>query len=165
VAESWFKLLTYKDEYEVARLHLKADYGRIAHDLGIEGGHSVTYHLHPPVLRRLGLARKLPLGRPYDVAFRALRSMRRVRGTPFDVFGWDRDRRTERAVIGEYERIICSVLGQTPTPSYEALVEIAASALAIKGYGQIKERGVAAWRENVADLRRRASVTAVTATA
>jgi indolepyruvate ferredoxin oxidoreductase len=165
VAESWFKLLTYKDEYEVARLHLKADYGRIAHDLGIDGGYSVTYHLHPPVLRRLGLAKKLPLGRPYDVAFRALRSMRRVRGTPLDLFGWDRDRRTERAVIDEYESVIGAVLARMPTPSYDVLVEIAASALAIKGYGQIKERGVAAWRENVAELRRRASVAAATATA
>ncbi|HXR27713.1 MAG TPA: indolepyruvate ferredoxin oxidoreductase family protein, partial [Candidatus Baltobacteraceae bacterium] len=48
VAESWFKILTYKDEYEVARLHLAADYDRIARDLGIEGAYKVTYHLHPP---------------------------------------------------------------------------------------------------------------------
>jgi indolepyruvate ferredoxin oxidoreductase len=60
VARSWFRLLTYKDEYEVARLHLKADYGQAARDLGIEGPYTVTYHLHPPVLRRLGLKRKLP---------------------------------------------------------------------------------------------------------
>jgi indolepyruvate ferredoxin oxidoreductase len=159
VAEAWFRLLTYKDEYEVARLHLKADYGQAARDLGIEGRYSVTYHLHPPVLRRLGLKRKLPLAGPYRLAFHALIRMKRVRGTPFDVFGWDRDRRTERAVIAEYERLIDETVvldaaGPSPAVPYDALVVIAASALSIKGYGPIKETAVAAWREQVAELRR-----------
>jgi indolepyruvate ferredoxin oxidoreductase len=151
VTESWFKLLTYKDEYEVARLHLRADYGKIARDLGIEGRHTVTYHLHPPVLRRLGLTRKLPLATPYRLAFGVLHRMRRLRGTPFDVFGWDRDRRTERAVIEEYRRLIDEVIPAVP---YEAAVRIAGSAMSIKGYGPIKEAAVAAWREHVAELRR-----------
>jgi indolepyruvate ferredoxin oxidoreductase len=112
VAESWHKLLTYKDEYEVARLHLAADYGP----------HSVTYHLHPPVLR----------------------AMKRLRGTPFDVFGADRDRRTERALIAEYERLV----DQTAAAGlpYDTLVLIAESAMSIKGYGPVKEKAVAAWR-------------------
>ncbi len=86
--------------------HLLADYGRVARDLGIEGRYSVSYHLHPPVLRRMGLSKKMPLGKPYEYAFRALRGMKRLRGTPFDVFGWDPDRRTERALIEEYERLV-----------------------------------------------------------
>ncbi len=154
VAESWFKLLTYKDEYEVARLHLAADYDRIARDLGIEGPYKVTYHLHPPVLRRLGLKKKLPMAKPYELAFRTLRRMKRLRGTPLDVFGWDRDRRTERAVIQEYEQLIGETTGQSSTVPYDTLVRIAASALSIKGYGPIKETAVAAWREQVAELRR-----------
>ncbi|MFA1546275.1 indolepyruvate ferredoxin oxidoreductase family protein [Actinomadura chokoriensis] len=153
VAESWFKLLTYKDEYEVARLHLKADYGRIARDLGIEGPYSVTYHLHPPLLRRLGLTRKLPLTWPYALAFPVLARMRRLRGTPLDVFGAHPDRRTERAVVQEYERLIGEMVGPpSGVPSavpYEALVRAAASAMSIKGYGPIKEDAVAAWREAV----------------
>jgi indolepyruvate ferredoxin oxidoreductase len=148
VADSWFKLLTYKDEYEVARLHLRADYAQIARDLGITGPYSVTYHLHPPVLRRLGLKKKLPMGRPYQLMFHVLRGMRRLRGTPFDVFGWDRDRRSERAVIEEYRRLIDEVL---PVVPYETGVRIAASALSIKGYASIKETAVAAWREHVAE--------------
>jgi indolepyruvate ferredoxin oxidoreductase len=174
VAESWFKILTYKDEYEVARLHLKIDYDRVARDLGIEGPYSVTYHLHPPVLRRLGLKKKLPMAKPYELGFHALRRMKRLRGTPFDVFGWDRDRRTERAVIAEYERLIdeTTVLQttglqttglQTTGPSsalpYETLVRIAASAMSIKGYAAIKETAVAAWREHVAELRRQDAAT------
>jgi indolepyruvate ferredoxin oxidoreductase len=150
VADSWFKLLTYKDEYEVARLHLRADYGQIARDLGIAGPYSVTYHLHPPVLRRLGLRKKLPMGRPYRLAFHVLRGMRRLRGTPFDVFGWDRDRRGERAIIEEYRRLIDEVL---PVVPYETAVRIAASALSIKGYASIKETSVTAWREHVTELR------------
>jgi indolepyruvate ferredoxin oxidoreductase len=150
VAESWFRLLTYKDEYEVARLHLAADYGRVARDLGISGPYRVIYHLHPPVLRRLGLARKLPLGRPYEVAFRVLRRMRRLRGTPFDPFGADRDRRAERALIGEYERLVRQVAGLP----YDTQVRIAASALSVKGYGPVKEKALAAWRDDVAELTR-----------
>ncbi|MBE1537113.1 indolepyruvate ferredoxin oxidoreductase family protein [Actinomadura algeriensis] len=150
VAESWFKLLTYKDEYEVARLHLDADYDRIAGELGIDGPYSVTYHLHPPVLRRLGMKRKLPMGRPYELAFHVLRRMRRLRGTPLDVFGLDRDRRTERAVIVEYERLIGDAVRPESTTPYAALVRLAGSPMSIKGYGPIKEAAVAAWRAEVA---------------
>ena len=148
VAESWFRLLTYKDEYEVARLHLAADYGRVARDLGISGPYRVTYHLHPPVLRRLGLTRKLPLSWPYEVAFRLLRRMRRLRGTPLDPFGWDRDRRAERALIGEYERLVRQAAGLP----YDTQVRIAASVLSVKGYGPVKEKAVAAWRAGIAEL-------------
>ncbi len=152
VAESWFKLLTYKDEYEVARLHLAVDYDRAARDLGIEGPYSVTYHLHPPILRRMGLQRKLPMGKPYAVGFRALRSLRRLRGTPLDVFGYDPDRRTERALIEEYEQLMGAQLRPASKLSYQARVELAASALAIKGYSQIKEAAVDRWRRHVAEL-------------
>jgi indolepyruvate ferredoxin oxidoreductase len=154
VAESWFKLLTYKDEYEVARLHLMADYGEVARNLGIEGPYTVTYHLHPPLLRRMGLKRKLPMSRTYHVAFHALRAMKRLRGTPADVFGWDRDRRMERALIGEYERFMEERLQSPDALPYEDLVRSAESAMSIKGYGPIKERAAARWREQVDDLRR-----------
>ncbi len=154
VAESWFKLLTYKDEYEVARLHLKADYGRVARDLGIDGAYSVTYHLHPPVLRRLGRKTKLPMGKPYQLAFHALRGMKRLRGTPLDVFGWDRDRRTERAVIEEYAQLIHETVAPPSALAYDTMVRIARSAMSVKGYGPIKEEAVDRWREQVADLRR-----------
>ncbi|SEG83923.1 indolepyruvate ferredoxin oxidoreductase [Thermomonospora echinospora] len=150
VAEAWFKLLTYKDEYEVARLHLRVDYDRVARDLGIDGPYKVTFHLHPPTLRRLGLRRKLPLARPYELAFHVLRRMRRLRGTPLDPFGWDRDRRTERALIAEYERLVRDVL--TRDLPYDDLVRVASSPMSIKGYGPVKEAAVSAWRERVAEL-------------
>jgi indolepyruvate ferredoxin oxidoreductase len=162
VIESWFKLLTYKDEYEVARLHLKADYGRMATDLGIEGSYSLQYHLHPPILRQFGLQKKLPMGKPYAVAFRALWRMKGLRGTSLDVFGWHRDRRMERAVIVEYQRLVEETLEPASAVTYEGRVRIAESALAIKGYGPIKEAAIERWRLNVLELRRDAGLAAVT---
>jgi indolepyruvate ferredoxin oxidoreductase len=155
VAESWFKLLTYKDEYEVARLHLAADYDAAARELGIDGPYSVTYHLHPPALRRLGLRKKLPLGAPYAVAFRVLRPMRRLRGTALDVFGWDRDRRAERALITEFEKLIEDAVaaGDDAGMPRADLVRLAGSVMSIKGYGPVKEAAIARWRADAARLR------------
>ena len=150
VAGSLHKLLTYKDEYEVARLHLAADYGQVARDLGIDGAYKVTYQLHPPTLRRLGMKKKLPLATPYALGFRALRRMKWLRGTPLDFFGWDADRRLERAIIPEYQQLIEEAL-QDGTP-YPTLVELAESPQAIKGYVAIKVAAVAAWRARVAAL-------------
>jgi indolepyruvate ferredoxin oxidoreductase len=135
-AEAWFKLLTYKDEYEVARLHRAADYGP----------GRVTYHLHPPVLRRLGMSRKLPLGVPYALAFGVLARMKRLRGTPLDVFGCDRDRRLERSLITEFAGLTDAA------GSYDSAVALAESVQSIKGYAAVKEASVAAWRDHVALL-------------
>jgi len=151
VIDAWFKLLTYKDEYEVARLHLAVDYDHLADELGIDGAYEVTFHLHPPVLRRLGLHRKLPMGRTYEAAFHGLRALRRVRGTSLDLFGRDPDRRTERAVIEEYERVMLDHLGDAAF-AYDQLVRLAASPMSIKGYAEIKEEAVARWRDEVARL-------------
>jgi len=157
VAESWFKVLTYKDEYEVARLHLKVDHGALAHELGIDGPFRVTYHLHPPTLRRLGMARKLPLSRTYEVMFPVLARMKRLRGTPLDLFGLDPDRRLERAVVEEYEAVVAERVLRPGGPAgergddYERRVALAASAQDIKGYAGIKEAAVERWRQAVAD--------------
>jgi indolepyruvate ferredoxin oxidoreductase len=154
VAASWFKLLTYKDEYEVARLHLGVDYDHVARELGIEGRYSVKYHLHPPILRRMGLKKKLPLGRPYRLAFAVLRPLKRLRGTRFDVFGWDRDRRMERALIEEYCGLIEQMTGDSGALSYETEVAVARSAMSIKGYGSIKEASVERWSDGIREIRR-----------
>ena len=145
VAESWYKLLTYKDEYEVARLHLAADYGAAARGLGIEGRYKLIYHLHPPALRRLGLKHKLALGWPYALGFRVLARMKTLRGTPLDIFGWDKDRRLERALIGEYERLIEMSLA-ADDPDYDQLVRLAASVQSVRGYASVKEAAVQRWR-------------------
>jgi len=151
VAEAWFKVLTYKDEYEVARLHRAADYEAVARDLGIEGDYTVKYHLHPPFLRRMGMKRKLPMGKPYDVGFGVLERMKRLRGTPFDLFGRDPDRRTERAVIVEFEQLAGTIVIDGRL-DYDTRVRLAGSVDSIKGYSEIKERAVDGWRAEVRRL-------------
>ncbi|MET0287491.1 MAG: indolepyruvate ferredoxin oxidoreductase family protein [Polyangiales bacterium] len=153
VVESWFKLLTYKDEYEVARLHAAANYEGVARRLGIEGDYELKYQLHPPFLARLGMKKKLPLGKLYAFTFAILRRMKWLRGTIFDVFRWDPDRKLERALIEEYDQLTAELLADASL-RYETKVEIAASALDIRGYRTVKERNVALWRERVAELRR-----------
>jgi indolepyruvate ferredoxin oxidoreductase len=148
VAQSWFRVLTYKDEYEVARLHLAFDYDAAARELGIDGPYTLKYHLHPPFLRRLGLKRKLPLGATYTIGFRVLARMKGLRGTPLDFFGWDPDRRMERALVAEYEQLVDGA-GDLP---YDEAVRLAQSVQSVKGYAGIKEAAVEQWRSAVTAL-------------
>ena len=78
--------------------------------------------------------------------------MRRLRGTPFDVFGWDRDRRMERALVHEYRLLVEESIADASL-SYEDRVAIAESALAVKGYAQVKEQSVARWRAQLGHVR------------
>src|SRR5262245_282704 len=142
VAGGWFKLLTYKDEYEVARLHLRLDLGR---------GQRVRYHLHPPVLRRLGMDHKIAVGgRTGRAMFRGLAALRHVRGTPLDVFGYARHRREERDVAAEYEALMQAALAGLTPDGYDAAVDLARSVQEIKGYEDIKSAAIARWRDAVA---------------
>ena len=143
VAAGFHKLLTYKDEYEVARLHLRLDLDAAAEEVGAGGRYEVRYHLHPPFLRRLGRTEKLLIGgRSGRTAFRGLAAAKRLRGTRADVFGYARHRREERQLIEEYESVVRAALGG----SYDGAVAVAASAGSIKGYDEIKSRAIAAWR-------------------
>jgi indolepyruvate ferredoxin oxidoreductase len=142
VAEGWFKLLTYKDEYEVARLHLRLDFGR---------EHRVRYHLHPPVLRRLGLDHKIAVGgRTGRVMFRGLAALRGVRGTPLDVFGYARHRREERRLAEEYAALVDVALDRLTPDGYAEAVDLACSVQEIRGYEDIKSAAIARWRATMA---------------
>jgi indolepyruvate ferredoxin oxidoreductase len=158
VAEGWFKLLTYKDEYEVARLHLRLDLDEVAGDLGIADGYRVQYHLHPPTLRRIGVDHKIALGGAWArAAFRGLAALRRVRGTPLDVFGYARHRREERQVAGEYAELMDAAISRLTPDTYAAAVDLARSVAAIRGYEDIKSASIERWRADTAA--RRAAVT------
>jgi indolepyruvate ferredoxin oxidoreductase len=143
VADAYYHLLAYKDEYEVARLHLLPEFGAALAG-AVPGGRGVRYQLHPPVLRALGLRKKIgipaPAARP---AFRVLRSMRRLRGTPADVFGYSQVRRTERRLAAHYDADLRGLLAGLSPASYDTTVELAALPLAIRGYEQIKLAAVA----------------------
>jgi indolepyruvate ferredoxin oxidoreductase len=140
-ARGLHKLMAYKDEYEVARLHLDS-IERAKLDAQFGEGAKVRFLLHPPLLRALGIQRKIRLGRWFVPVFRLLRAGRRLRGTPVDLFGLPRVRRVERALIEEYRKLVRA----HPT------AEVAGLADMIRGYEDIKLRNVERFRERVAEL-------------
>ncbi|MBS1869569.1 MAG: indolepyruvate ferredoxin oxidoreductase family protein [Actinobacteria bacterium] len=148
VARGLHKLIAYKDEYEVARLHLE---GLAALPAGAE----VRFLLHPPLLRALGLRRKLSLGRWFVPAFRLLRRGRVLRGTPLDPFGATRVRRVERALPGEYLELVELALERLTPTTLPLALEIAALPELVRGYEQIKLAGVERFRTRGAELRER----------
>jgi indolepyruvate ferredoxin oxidoreductase len=145
VARGLHKLLAYKDEYEVARLQLE---GLAA----LPSGAKVRFHLHPPLLRALGMERKLKLGRWFVPAFRLLRRARVLRGTPLDPFGYGAVRRVERALPGEYLALVDAALERLTPETLGTAVELAALPELVRGYEQIKLAGVARMRARAADL-------------
>lgn len=144
VARYFYKLMAYKDEYEVARLHLDpTERARLAADFGPDA--KLRYMLHPPLLRAMGLKRKIALGRWFDPAFRALRAMRHLRGTPLDVFGYAEVRRVERQLISEYEDAVRRAVGRLDI-AYDDVLRLCELPDLVRGYEDVKLRNVATYR-------------------
>ena len=156
VARNLHKLMAYKDEYEVARL-LLGDEARAGYESVGGADTTVTYHLHPPMLRAIGLERKLKLQRSAVPVLRALRASKRLRGTPADPFRWAQVRRVERAMIPEYVDAIAAVNRQLSAATYDESVEIASLPDQVRGYEDIKLRRAAAYRVALADRVRKLS--------
>jgi indolepyruvate ferredoxin oxidoreductase len=152
VARYLYKLMAYKDEYEVARLMLEETSRAAVAE--VSGGRpvKVSWNLHPPVLRSLGMRRKIGLGRWFTPGFGALRGMRRLRGTPFDPFGHTRVRKTERALVVEYERLIARALETLTAETYPATVRLAEAPDQVRGYESVKMASVERYRAAVDEL-------------
>ncbi|MGP3956895.1 indolepyruvate ferredoxin oxidoreductase family protein [Nonomuraea sp. 3N208] len=145
-ARGLHKLMAYKDEYEVARLHLDpAEQARREREFGADA--VVTVLLHPPVLRAMGMKRKIKLRRSAPVLFRGLRAARMLRGTAFDVFGRAQVRRVERELVGEYRDLVRAALARLTPATADAVAEIAGLPELIRGYEDIKLARVAEFRE------------------
>ncbi len=145
------KLWAYKDEYEVARLHLDAAQ-RAALEAEFGPGARTEVLLRPPLLVALGLRRKIRIGRLARPAFTALRSARHLRGTPFDPFGQTAMRRTERALVGEYRRAVTEAVRQLRPDNAAMVAAIAASAEEVRGYEDVKRRGIERFRHRLGEL-------------
>jgi indolepyruvate ferredoxin oxidoreductase len=154
VARYHYKLLAYKDEYEVARLHLTPSIRDRVAGLFVEP-RRLAWHFHPPLLRALGLKRKVELGPWFNPALRALRAGRRLRGTPLDPFGHALVRREERRLIGWYEALIGAALDRLAPATHELVNEIARLPDGIRGYEDIKLRNAAAAEDRAAKLMER----------
>jgi indolepyruvate ferredoxin oxidoreductase len=151
VARHLFKLMAYKDEYEVARLHLRPEVRR-ALAAEFPEGVKVTYHLHPPLLRALGWKGKIRLGGWFDGVFRLLAALRRLRGSRLDPFGYAGVRRVERALVGEYRGLVEKALADLSPESYERAVKLASLPDLIRGYEEIKLKNVERFRAEVRAL-------------
>ncbi|BDB30373.1 MULTISPECIES: indolepyruvate ferredoxin oxidoreductase family protein [Cupriavidus] len=155
VARYLFKLMAYKDEYEVARLHTDAAFTQKLADM-FEGDFKVVHHLAPPTFAKRndkGELVKQPFGPWMRRAFGILAKMKSLRGTALDPFGRTEERRTERALIQDYRASVEELLPMLSPEKLSLAVEIARIPEEIRGYGHVKERHLAAAREKWAALR------------
>ncbi|SEB26074.1 MULTISPECIES: indolepyruvate ferredoxin oxidoreductase family protein [unclassified Mycobacterium] len=151
VARELYKLMAYKDEYEVARLSLDpAVTAMVAAEFG--PGARVAYRFHPPFLRALGLKRKISLGPWARPAFRILASGRKIRGSRADLFGLARVRRCERELVVEYREMLDEVLSGLTDTNLALAIEIADLPDMIRGYESIKLANVDRYRKAAARL-------------
>jgi indolepyruvate ferredoxin oxidoreductase len=149
VARYLFKLMAYKDEYEVARLHTDTAFLDKVNAM-FEGDFTLNYHLAPPLLAKRndkGELQKKKYGPAMLTGFRYLARLKGLRGTALDIFGRSEERQSERALIGEYRASIDEVLSQLTADNHALAVEIARIPEKIKGYGHVKERNLVAARQ------------------
>ncbi len=139
-ARELYRVLAYKDEYEVARLLLRGPHRRWLRRHS-QSEPKLRYHLHPPLLRALGLRRKLAL-EGFEPALHALVSLRRLRGTPFDFFGYTSARRLERELARWYESVLDELAALVSGENRGEVTAIAALAEEIRGFESIKEARV-----------------------
>jgi indolepyruvate ferredoxin oxidoreductase len=152
VARYLYKLMAYKDEYEVARLSLEPSLGAgLAAEFG--PGARASWRLHPPVLRALGMKRKIALGPWFVPAFRVLVAMRRVRGTWMDPFGRTQVRVAERELIEEYLGLVDQLVGRLSPATAALAVRLAELPDGVRGYEDVKMRTVESYHQSLAELR------------
>ena len=149
VARYYFKLMAYKDEYEVARLHIdKAFLARIGAQF--EGDFKLHHHLAPPLFsgkNDAGELKKSKFGPWVRVAFHVLAPMKFLRGTAFDIFGYTQERREERNLVREYRAAIEGLLPMLTADNRDAAVSFARVPEHIRGYGHVKVRHMQSARQ------------------
>jgi indolepyruvate ferredoxin oxidoreductase len=155
VARYYAKLLAYKDEYEVARLHCGGEMRKKIEGM-FEGDYKVVYHLAPPLFAKTdpltGEPKKIKFGPWMGAIFRVLAALKGLRGTSFDVFSYTAERRMERALIAEYEADVEKLLAKLSTGNHSLAVQIASIPEEIRGFGHIKTRNVATARKKRTEL-------------
>ena len=139
VALGYHKLLSYKDEYEVARLLLNS---REKAQAEFDGDFKMTFHMAPPIISKTG-ADGRPVKREFggwlERPFRIMARMKSLRGTPLDVFGYTSERKMERALIKQYETDMADVLPKLTDQTRDAVVALAELPLTIRGFGPVKQ--------------------------
>lgn len=152
VARYLYKLMAYKDEYEVARLCLDS---ALESDIAARFGPGARYawRLHPPILRSLGMRRKIALGGWCRPAFVTLHAMRKLRGTALDPFGYTRVRATERELVTEYHQVVADLLTRLNPDNHATALQVAALPDIVRGYERLKLDNVDTYRRRLGELR------------
>jgi indolepyruvate ferredoxin oxidoreductase len=155
VALSYAKLLAYKDEYEVARLHTEAAF-QSALERQFDGGYRLKFHLAPPLLAKrdpaTGHLIKQQFGGWVLPLFRILARMKMLRGTRLDPFGYTAERRQERELIVQYETLVDELLAGLTPANHDLAVRLAALAQDIRGFGHVKQARLQAVERTRAEL-------------
>ena len=145
VARNYAKLLAYKDEYEVARLYTNGEFAA-AIERQFKGNPTLNIHLSPPFMSGMDPATGRPKKRAFGPwvmkVFSLLTSLRKLRGTPFDPFGYAPERKAERALIISYENRIKWLLHDLCDANYELAIEIANVPDMIRGFGPVKDENI-----------------------
>ena len=156
VARSLFKLMAYKDEYEVARLYTNGAFEEQVRTTFEGEALRYEFHLAPPLLARkdptTGLPRKASFGPWIMTAFRMLAPFKVLRGTPLDPFGYTHERRTERRLIRDYEALVAEIIAGLNAGSHPVAVALASVPQKIRGFGHVKARTLAAAKAEEAEL-------------
>ena len=156
VARYLFKLMAYKDEYEVARLYTDGSFEKqLTNEFGGDNLR-LEFHLAPPLLARrdktTGLPRKMSFGPWLFTAFRALAKLKFLRGTALDPFGHSIERQTERKLIQDYETMLDELLTRLAPENHHLAVGLAVIPEKIRGFGHVKQRHLAAAKADEAAL-------------
>jgi indolepyruvate ferredoxin oxidoreductase len=154
-AKGLYKLMSYKDEYEVGRLYTSPEF-KATLDAQFSDYKSLEFHLAPPLLARknkaTGEPRKMRFGPWMLKAFGLLAKGKGLRGGTFDVFGYTAERRLERQMIVNYEGVLAEICEHLSPKTHRTAVQLASLALDIKGFGHVKLRYFEAAKEKEAKL-------------
>jgi indolepyruvate ferredoxin oxidoreductase len=149
VARQLFKLMAYKDEYEVARLYTDGTFEKQLSDQ-FEGDYTLQFHMAPPLFARkdkqTGIPKKITLGPVMLRMMRVLARGKHVRGTWLDLFGYHAERRTERALITQYQATLQTLLDHLSTSNLQHAVKIAALPEMVRGFGHVKMANIATFQ-------------------
>ncbi|MEP1441879.1 MAG: indolepyruvate ferredoxin oxidoreductase family protein [Hyphomicrobiales bacterium] len=155
IAKNYAKLLSYKDEYEVARLYTTPEFeAEIAQTF--EKGGRLKFHLAPPIFSKIDPATGRPKKKDYGPSmmgmFRLIKKFKFLRGSPMDIFGYTAERKAERQLIKDYEKTVRHVLRHVSRKTEALGIEIAALPKDVRGFGPIKEKAMAEYYAKNADL-------------
>ncbi|MGB0468017.1 MAG: indolepyruvate ferredoxin oxidoreductase family protein [Pontibacterium sp.] len=155
VSKQLFRLMAYKDEYEVARLYTDSDFLKEVSET-FEGDYRINFHMAPPLLARKrdsqGRPKKMSFGLWMLKALGTVAKLRTLRGTKLDVFGYHPDRKLERQLRDEYEALIDTLVARLNGDNYQTSLKLAQIPDEIRGFGLVKERAAKIAREQSRQL-------------